>query len=304
MNKNVSPKDLKSISAYLDGQLSSIERKTIETRFKNEEKLQQAFVELQQTKLLLKHATTKKVPRNFTLTPEMATQIKPLRKYRMLPALSISSGLATFLLVFALVFEMLPGFINQKTSKQFAPELNMAMEAAPAAESFDMESDLEPPIIIEWGDPTLNNNEGYGRGGGNNADPAIESLTVPEPETIVEITEESIEQELFSPETAGGGGGEPPKMAPQGTEQPQATLSKQQTVEPVTGTGPILGIRSEEETDIYNDSVLNILDDKIQSYQNPTIEQTPLIRWLQISLASIAIITGISALLIRRKSKF
>lgn len=303
MNKNVSPKDLRTISAYLDGQLSSIERNKIEARFTKEESLHQTFKELQQTRLLLKHASIKKVPHNFTLSSEMATQIKPVRKSRILPALSVSSGLATVFLVFALLFEFLPGVQNRAYSQKTAPDREMVMEAAPAVESFDMQSESQAPMIIEWGNPALKNNGGYG-GGGGTSDSAVQSMAAPQLEDAIDTAEGPNVSGLLPPEIASGAGGEPPKMEPQGTEQPQTTLSERQAVEPVTGTGPILGIRSEEETDIYNNSVLNILADQIQSYQNPTKEPTSLFKWLQISLATIAFITGISAILLWKRSKF
>jgi hypothetical protein len=303
MNKNVSPKDLRTISAYLDGQLSSIERNKIEARFTKEESLHQAFKELQQTRLLLKHASIKKVPHNFTLSSEMATQIKPVRKSRILPALSISSVMATFLLAFVLLFELLPGILNQTASQKSAPDREMVMEAAPAVESFDMQSESQAPMIIEWGNPAYKNNGGYG-GGGGTSDTAVQSMAAPQPEVAIDTAEIPNVGGILPPEIASGAGGDPPKMEPQGTELPQTTLSERQAVEPVTGTGPILGIRSEEETDIYNNSVLNILADQIQSYQNPTKEPTSLFKWLQISLATIAFITGISAILLWKRSKF
>src|SRR5665648_194959 len=109
MNKNISSKNMNNLSAYLDGQLSAKDRMKFEARLKNEEALQLSLREFRQTKILLRRAGNITIPRNFTLTQEMAAQIKPVRKSRMLPALSISSALAAFLLVFALLFEFLPG---------------------------------------------------------------------------------------------------------------------------------------------------------------------------------------------------
>jgi hypothetical protein len=284
MNKNISSKDMINLSAYLDGQLSAKDRMKFESRLKNEEALQQSLREFRQTKILLRQAGNVAIPRNFTLTQEMAARIKPVRKSRMLPALSISSALAAFLLVFALLFEFLPGFQGLTNAWNAESETALLMEAAAPMDSRDSQA----PMILEWGDPSLKGLGGSGGGGeatGLGGGPAA-IKEAPQPETG-----------LVPPEIIGGGVDNPP-----GT--PQITAEDQSTPEPISGTGPILGIRSADETDYYNNAVIGILDEQINDYQNPINNNLPLIRWIQILSGAVAFVTGISALLVWKRLRF
>jgi hypothetical protein len=159
------------------------------------------------------------------------------------------------------------------------------MEAAAPME----DSAVQPPMILEWGNPSLKGIGGYGSGGGgsdvNGMGGGFAVMEAPQPETG-----------LVPPDVVGGG--EPEQITPQATAELRAAL------EPVTGSGPILGIRSEEETQIYNDAVMGILDEQINNYQPPSGNTIPLIRWLQISLAAITVVTGISALFVWKRLRF
>ena len=284
MIKNISSKDMINLSAYLDGQLSAKDRMKFEARLKNEEALQQSLREFRQTKILLRRTGNIAIPHNFTLTQEMAAQIKPARKSRMLPALSISSALAALLLVFALLFEYIPGFQGLTNAPKTLNDTAMSMESAAPMESRDGQA----PMILEWGNPSLKGLGGSGGGGdatGMGGGPAA-VMEAPQPETS-----------LVPPLAIGGGVDNPPAT-------PQITAENQSPAEPITGTGPILGIRSEDETEIYNNAVIGILDEQIKDYQNPISNNLPLIRWVQISLGGIALITGISALLVWKRLRF
>lgn len=284
MNKNISSKDMINLSAYLDGQLSAKDRMKFESRLKNEEALQQSLREFRQTKILLRQAGNIAIPRNFTLTQEMAAQIKPVRKSRMLPALSISSALAAFLLVFALLFEFLPGFQGLTNAQNAESETALLMEAAAPMDSRDSQA----PMILEWGDPSLKGLVASGGGGeatGLGGGPAA-IKEAPQPETGI-----------VPPDAIGGGVDDPPAT-------PQITAEDQSTPEPISGTGPILGIRSADETDYYNNAVIGILDEQINDYQNPINNNLPLIRWIQILSGAIALVTGISALLVWKRLRF
>lgn len=326
----ITPKDLEKLSAYLDGQLSVKEREKLETRLAQETHLNTALLEIEQTRHLLKQARTYRVPRNFTLTPEMAGQIKPARRPFAFPALSISSALATLVLVFSLLFEVLPS-TNLANYMQAEPVMEYAMDTA--EEPMLMESttrgleDLQGnPPIINWGENPSRyaiGMGGSGGGGGPAASMEAEAPMVMEEVTVMEFppadlppgdvpsadlppgeipaadlppgttapAEESTPREMPPAEPGpevGGGGGEPP--------QPKSAY------EPITGTGPILGIRPAEEAEIYNQAVMDILDQEEQAYYRAE-NQFPWLRTIQIGSGLIALITALSAFFTFRKNR-
>ena len=278
MNMNYSPKDWQLISNYLDKQLSDQEILVVKQRLANEPQLQQVFLDLQQTRFLLQHARKIPVPRNFTLTPEMAANIRPAKK-PLIPFFSFASAIAAVLLVVVLLLDFLPGILQGgMMAKSIEQNEMLAMEAAPMAEDQAFDSS-GAPLIIEWGAPGP---RGVGGGGG---DPTLglEGSSLPM-----------------------GGGIETPIESPEmPLEEPAPSIASKEAgsedLEPITGTGPILGIRSAEETEAFNSSVFSILE---QSDDKPieTLSQPfPWLRFSQILLGSIAIISAITAIILRRR---
>ncbi|MDO9088418.1 MAG: hypothetical protein Q7U53_19600 [Anaerolineaceae bacterium] len=280
MKTNYSPKDWQLLSNYLDRQLSNQEVLTIEKRLASEPQLQQALREMQQTRFLLQHAKNVSVPRSFTLTPEMAAQIRPAKK-PFFPLFSFASVIATIFLVVVLLFEFLPGILPVGKSAQFAASNeSLSMEAAPMAAADSMESS-EPPMIIEWGYPQ---GKAYGMGGGG-ADPGM--LTAPPIGGGIDII--PVEPEM-------------PAEEPEPGIQEDRSLMKSMDSEPITGAGPILGIRSADETEAFNNSVLSILRESRDTPIQTLTEPFPWLRSSQILLAGIAIISAITAIILRKRS--
>ena len=294
MKMNYSPKDWQQLSNYLDRQLSEQEILVFEKRLVNEPDLQQALQEMQQTRFLLQNAKKMPVPRNFTLTPEMAASLRPAKK-PLIPFFSFASAIAAIFLIVVLLIDFLPGMLRGgMMAKSAEPNEMLAMEAAPMAADQSLESS-DAPMIIEWGAPGPKIEGGVGGGGGmdpiNSAalpigggvdnPPDVQEEPAPLPE---EQGEETVEEpEMPAPEIAG------------------AEL-KSGEAEPITGAGPILGIRSAEETDAFNNSVLNILDESSDE-PIPTLSQPfPWLRFSQILLGSIAIIFAITAIILRKRS--
>jgi hypothetical protein len=147
MRAQLSNRDYEQLSAYIDGQLAPRERERLEARLRLQPELQTALEDLNRTRSMLRRAPRRKAPRNFTLTPEMAEQIRPQRRktsWNLFPALSFASALATLILVASFVFEMLPGTASTAmksaqpqiaTDQQAEPQrsMNKAQEGAPAA---------------------------------------------------------------------------------------------------------------------------------------------------------------------------
>ena len=280
MKTNYSPKDWQLLSNYLDRQLSNQEVLTIEKRLASEPQLQQALREMQQTRFLMQHAKKVSVPRSFTITPEMAAQIRPAKK-PLFPFFSFASVIATIFLVVVLLFEFLPGILPVGKSAQFAASNeSLSMEAAPMAAADSMESS-EPPMIIEWGYPQ---GKAYGMGGGG-ADPGM--LTAPPIGGGIDIM--PVEPEM-------------PAEEPEPGIQEDRSLMKSMDSEPITGAGPILGIRSADETEAFNNSVLSILRESRDIPIQTLTEPFPWLRSSQILLAGIAIISAITAIILRKRS--
>ncbi len=310
IKSRITNKDLKLLSNYLDGHLTVPEQLKVAARLKQEQALSTAFAELKQTRYLLKKAKTRTVPRNFTLTPEMAAQIKPARKPFILPVLSISSVLAAILMVFAILFEAFPTtnlakIINNEPRSEItmdaAAEESMPMAEAPMmeeqalampADSSELNlQDLQGnPPIINWGGIPYGSNFGMG-GGGDRAT----GLGGASPETIAEPPLEPYPSDLppmdMQPE-------EPVMDVP--PTEPSAEIAPKSMRQPITGTGPILGIPSEAETQAYNQTVFEILEQESEAYQKQQ-NQIPPIRFLQIGLGLLTISTALAALWLSRR---
>jgi anti-sigma factor RsiW len=92
--------DVEQLSAYLDGQLSLVEKTRLETRLHADPVLASLLDDLRNTRLTLRHIPKRPVPRNFTLDPRK-TRIRPPVP-RLVPALSWASAVAAFLFIVTL----------------------------------------------------------------------------------------------------------------------------------------------------------------------------------------------------------
>jgi len=279
MNNKYSAQDWQLISAYLDGQLSPKEKTRLEARLGSETALKQAFLDIRQTKLLLSHAKTIKAPRNFTLTEEQARSIKPVRTLRFLPILSISSALATIMMIFAIFFELSSGpRMTANVAMEPAAEI-LSMQAAPQMDSSREVNDQTNPMIIQWGSGAT------GMGGGGAPDYTAKSGS----------------------ELPGMGGADPGAIntvpLPEAPTESVLSASPEEVAEPIVGTGPILGIRTEDEASTYNQAVMEILEEQANASKSSIPSAIPMIRWVQTGLALVALVTGSIALLLWRKSK-
>jgi len=81
-----------------------------------------------------------------------------------------------------------------------------------------------------------------------------------------------------------------------------SALAKSMDAEPITGAGPILGIRSADETEAFNNSVLSILQESSREPIKTLSEPFPWLRFSQILLGGIAIISAITAFILRKRS--
>ena len=100
MKKQLKQKEIELLSAYLDNQLSGKEKLRVESKIQEDETWKFAFNNLKITRKVLHYAPKIKVPRNFTLRPEMVNSKR--RSFTSYPTMRLVSSIASIL--FALVF--------------------------------------------------------------------------------------------------------------------------------------------------------------------------------------------------------
>jgi hypothetical protein len=267
------------LSAYLDGQLNEKAKRQAEELLRHNDQARDALVMLRRTRAILRATPMRKAPRNFTLKAEMVkrTIIPPFTM-----VLRFSSAMAALLLIAVLAFDYLrltAPMTASRASEDAVPEM-MALEA-PAAEMAPSEKRAEPPPIIFWGGlpPMMG---AYGKGGGG-AGPFIGGGAE-------------------GPGYGIGGGGGVPGYAPPVLPLPEEILPSQEAPrqpsqverEPLTGSGPILGVRPPAEQEALREPMQSEIPG----------ERTTLpvsFTAIELVLAALLIITAIPAWLLRRK---
>ena len=298
MNKNgkISSGDWQLLSAYLDNQLSDREKRQVDERLQTDQECCQTLDSLRRTSMLLRSLPVRRVPRNFTLSAQSLPK-------KLIPSfirvLRYSSAAAALLLVAAFALDIMqrpPVMTASKTAGDLQPAA-VAVEAAkaPAAEA---------PMIIYWGAPPPvmglygkggGSAEGYGLGGGGAAPGyygtggagEVQPEKIPDvspPVEEVPAVEAAPMAELAVPEMAEG------IQPPAAETQPQAAL----VPEPLTGSGPILGIRALEErgtADVAAEIPL----------RQPAAQAAIPFRLIEIVLAALLVVTALPAWLLKRK---
>ncbi len=133
-SKPLSPRDLESLSAYLDGQLPAGEQRRLESRLAQEPALRASLEEMRRTRLLLRSLPRARAPRNFTLKPNMIpARPRPVFSFA---ALSWSALSALAALILAVIF--ISDFIGA-----FSPSTQpVAMTSGQAPESVALATSL------------------------------------------------------------------------------------------------------------------------------------------------------------------
>ena len=308
MNKhrNLSSSDWLLLSAYLDDQLSEVEKRQMDVRLQSDPECRNALDTLRRTSSLLRSLPVRRAPRNFTLSAR-SLPVKTIPSF--IGILRFSSAAAGLLLVAAFALDLTQRTPLMNVSKAAEDSQSaVAMESAkmPVSEAPEAEApEAEAPMIIFWGAPApLMGAYGKGGGGGGAEGPVIgggapdirfygvgggaaeeappEAAPLAEESTAAQATPyaempalEVIEEQ--QPETE--------------TEvQPQAVFIP----EPLTGSGPILGVRPSEE----NTAVDEVIETPLR--QPPTQTVIPF-QLIEIVLAALLILTAIPAWLLKRK---
>lgn len=231
----LSSRDWELISAYIDGELNAQEKARLEERIKIHPEYQQAIEGLRRTKAILQKAPVRKVPRNFTLTQ---ADVQQARLPRWIPSMQWASAAVALVAGFLFASQMIPGFVSQKSNAPTAME-SAAPTESPMAETAPqtMAADQAAPEVIYWGGtPMITGAVGMGGGGG--------------------APDCSGAGAMCGGGAGVGGGIEAPAMEMPFPQPPipnslpdlqGGTTAKIAAApsEPVTGTGPVLGVRPE-----------------------------------------------------------
>jgi hypothetical protein len=308
MNAQISPKDWQLLSEYLDGQLSPHDRSKLELRIDSRPELRDGLEELRRLRSILRTVPRRKVPHNFTLTRAMVEKPAASRWTSWIPALSFSSAMATFLLIISLLTRMPAGLPATMVSPGSEAERVMMVEPEAAI----MHDAQEAPPIIVWEAPGFGGmgggNEGLmaeGRGGMDAPDMGL--MAMPEEEFFADEGMPAPAEEYVYEEPAEEPAEAPSVAAAPPVEEPSASLDSKaridENIEPLVGTGPILGVAPVEEQGAMN--LKSAAPDTIMLQEDQQQAAQPDSTWLilQIGLVLVAIGTGIAALYLRRKAK-
>jgi anti-sigma factor RsiW len=139
-------RDVESLSAYLDGALSPADSARLEARLRSDPGLRAVMDDLRTARGVLRTLPSRRAPRRFTLTPQMAGVKPPLP--RAYPVMRFATALATLLLVFTFAVNSL-GTISLGAAAPAAPAFGMGGGgggADPEAEAQLAEPPAEPAM--------------------------------------------------------------------------------------------------------------------------------------------------------------
>ena len=137
--------DLEEINAYLDGEVTSEERRLIESRLKDDQELQELFNKLNRTRNLLRAQPVLRAPRNYTLKPQLAEHRKSIWEVFINRNKLLQTASAMLSLVFGIWFCWNILSINQQKSLPMAAAPAKVYEAAPLTPYPEITA-LEPSI--------------------------------------------------------------------------------------------------------------------------------------------------------------
>ncbi len=262
-----SPRELQQINDFIDDRLTPKKKAAFEARLASSVDLQRYVLEQKRLKASLRALPFIKSPRNFMLTPEMVKQRKVRSGVSF--AFSFASAGAAILLMLAFVGEFVFGsnFPFMMQSADAVPEAAMLASVS--------EKDVvEEPVIIFWGVAPQGKGSGGGMevmgiGGGDfNAEPELVGI---EPG----ITEE-------------------PMLEIAAVPPDENTMGKNDRSIPA-GT-VILGLPLEDCPDVIEQlSGMQKLAQWVSSFQ-------PL-RWVQLSLTTLLVAFGVTAIVYRKKNR-
>jgi hypothetical protein len=268
MNDSLSPQDLMLISSYLDDQLPPAEKKKVEARIATDPAFRSSVEELRYTRKLLRALPSKRAPRNFTLSAQQVPRRNAFLPQRILSFTSAAAAVLT--LVVFVGSQFLPAFLSTKSAA--AP---MAAEApAEGSQAFstnrsDAQSTSIPPLILWNGQANvIDGSDAYPPAAGGSG--------------------------LGSAGVMGGGKAVGTLPIP----QPTSTLEPvpPQALAQANPNDLILGVAPANE----RGAEIPAPTGEEPAVPSPAPLSTPAI--LEISLGSLAVVTGVLAVVLRRRA--
>ena len=300
MRVNERSKIWSDLSAYLDGELTGREKAALEQRLQKDAQLRSELNQMKATRAMLRSLPRRKVPHDFSLTPEMAKAAQKNTWWPMFGYASLASALVAIVL---LVVQILPGtMFTQGVLQAAKPEAGMAAESVMANDQA-----AASPEVIFWGGlqqyaPMIaaEGKGGAGGVGGGALDitaiqpyaqpeaPAAESAALPQA-TEAPVMGLMQEQPTASPEAeAFAKDSGSPTQESQPAEL-QAYAVQQQA------SGPILGVRPSEEAN----AITVPSTTEAETAPQAVVRRIP--SYLAFIFLSLAAITGVFAFLFWRK---
>lgn len=302
--KQLSPKEWQLLSAYLDDQVSPRERIQIEKKLARDDAFNQALISLRQTRAVIRCMPQRRVPRNFTLTPEMV----PARHApRLIPVLRFASAFSAVAAVILFALQLLPGLMGAG-APMAAPA---AMEMAAGSQA----TGSTPPVIYWGGPPAQVQNFAGGMGGGGGSDepyampsngiqfdipqatgePGVGAAAVPMPEATPSGESAPAFGATLPPSLATA-----PKIIP--SVEPTATVpaevESQRSAEPLAGN-PVLGLRPEDSGQVISKSQPETGEQNRAAYT----DTDTVMLWAAIGLAALAILSALLTWILWKKSR-
>lgn len=305
------------LSSYLDDEMAGPEKAKLEERMKEDQNLRSDLNRLKITHTMLRSLPRRKVPHNFTLTPEMVKSTRPVIWAPVFGYTSIATALVAIVL---LLVQFLPGSLLNKPSLQAAmPAAEMAMESTTAQDQ------AAGPEIIYWGGipPMGGPVAAEGKGGGDSTSlmapytappaatfgqpafqeapveqgalPTAVSENAPAPGAMeMQPTAQSVAEAVAATEAAAStdqtGTSELTREAGTPTEETLSAETEKSSAESQE-TGPILGIRPTDEENAIT----------IPSNEQPAPAVTGLPAFVSYIFLGLAATTGMIAYLLRRR---
>ena len=313
MTKSHTRRDVESLSAYLDGQLSPRQTRQLESRLKREPDLLRALEDLNQTRRVLRSASQVRRTRNFTLTPEMAgKRVTSPRGYTVMRLVAVT---ASFLFAFVFAGDLLFG-------SRALSGMDSMPASEPAVEMYAIQ-EVADEVVEEAEAPMALGAVEQDAAPGTAQERAFEA-DVPAEETPTEsVGEDAAASKAAAEDTSEGGAaaggvnaleatGTPTLM---GTPLPPDAAQPPPEAPPGTtgGTSPPLveatGEISPADEDLpWTDENGNIeegLEKTVDTPEGRVQPRTkiPLIRLIEGSLIVIALLSGGFAIFLRRRMK-
>lgn len=304
--RQLSPQEWQLLSAYLDNQVSPGERTQIEKQLTSNAAFRQAVESLRQTRTVIRSMPMRRVPHNFTLTPDM---VKVRRKWSIIPALRLSSALAAIASVVLFALQLLPG-VMKVAAPAAAPAAQDAVALSSAEEAVGTE-----PAVIYWGGPPAEAKGmggGGGMGGGDGTYPG--GMGGGAPDTFYGMPNvaatPAIQFEIPQPTSEAGVGAAAPAesmpaeptpeapmaMAPQPSQAPETTRSAEELQ-----NGPVLGLRPQDSGKVIAESQSFTAEPVVED--EPSLPARSLLLPAAVGLAALAVIIAVIAVVLSKKQR-